>query len=399
MSELLETARASLMAGARHLGLDADDIEKLVAPARVLDLTLPVTVGGARRLLRAWRVQHNLLRGPGKGGVRYSTSVNRDEVIGLATVMTLKNALADLPYGGAKGGVCVDASTLDHEDRTAVAAALATALGRFVGPETDVLGPDVGTGAFDMDAFVSAWQEAVGSESVAVATGKSLERGGIELRSGATATGCLCAVRVARERLDLPATSGVAIQGFGSVGRELARLLADDGHAIVAVADSGGGLASEHGLDLAELMELKADGRSVVEGSGRRLAGHEVLSEASATVVVPAALQGVIDPGVADDITADLIVEAANAPTTADGIRRLRRKNVAVVPDIAANAGGVIGSYHEWKANREEAVEDAPADLTSRMTELNRSMWDRADCDGVELRTAAAAIALERVLG
>lgn len=359
-------------------------------------------IGGQQRLLSGWRIQHSRALGPGKGGLRYASSVNRDEVAGLATLMTLKNALASLPFGGAKGGVAVSAGEFDDDDRAAIAEALAEALSGVVGPDTDVLGPDVGTGAADMDRFAGAWAKVTGAESGrAVATGKSLDAGGIELRTGATARGCLQAIRVARERSGISVDAGVAIQGFGSVGRELAELLADDGHSIVAVSDSSGGVHDPDGLDLSALAEAKDSGGSVTDVDARHMSSVDVLTVRDAAIVVPAALQAVVDVDVADRIHADLVVEAANGPSTLDGIRRLAHRNVTVVPDMAANAGGVIGSYHEWLAALEDRAcdgEGAEADLCARVETANIEMWDRAEADHVDLRTAASAIAVERVL-
>ncbi len=396
---LLETARQSLLDGAHHLGLSLHDTERLLNPARLVEVSLAVSIGGKSRLLQAWRCQHSLKRGPAKGGVRYSPSVSRDEVVGLATIMTLKTALADLPFGGGKGGVKVAVHDLDQDDRLAVAEALAAGLGEVIGPDVDVIGPDVGTGPQDMDAFVSAWQKATGSDSIAAATGKSPERGGIDLRDGATAKGCRESIRMARERLDIGSETGVAIQGFGSVGRELARLLVDDGHTIVAVSDSSGGISSDDGLDLDELIEVKEETGSVVDATGEKVSSVDVLAHGAATIAVPAALQSVVDIDLAERMSAALVVEAANAPLDVGGMRRLAAKGTAVVPDTAANAGGVIGSFLEWRLNVEPGSGEPEIDeLTARVQDANRAMWERSEADEVDLRTAASAVALERVL-
>lgn len=401
MHELLSTARVAITESAHHLGLSGHDVERLLRPEREIAVTLDVRTGGTRRLIPGWRVQHSTALGPGKGGMRWAPRVERDQVTGLAMLMSLKNALAGLPFGGAKGGLALDPTGLDVDDRVAVAIALAERLGTSVGPETDILGPDVGTGEEEMDAFAAAWGRATGgSHSRAVATGKSLDAGGIALRDGATARGCALAIRVARERLGIAPDCGVAIHGFGSVGRELASLLAGDGHAIVAVSDSGGGVHDPDGLDIELLADAKKAGRSVTDVMERAMPSADVLAVEGAEIVVPAALQGVIDLDLADRVAARLVVEAANGPTTVDGHRRLAARNITVVPDIAANGGGVIGSYHEWRAGMGHDVhaENAEADLDRRVTEANDGTWDRALSDGVSLRTAAGAIAIERIL-
>lgn len=395
---LLATARAGLLDGAHHLQLREHDLERLLEPDRLIEVTIPVELSDGPRVLRGWRCRHDVSLGPGKGGMRYAPDVDRDEVIGLATIMTVKCAFAELPYGGAKGGVRLDAGSLTDDDRRAVAAGLAVALGRAIGPRDDILGPDVGTGSLDMDAFVAAWRDTTGSASLAAATGKSMDNGGIEVRTGATAAGVLEAIRVARDRLGLSTDASVAIQGFGSVGRRLSQLLADDGHPIVAVSDSSGGVADDNGLDIDKIIEIKEQSGSVTD-AGERIESIDVLTRVAADIVVPAALEGAITVTVADDISARLVVEAANAPVTADGSRRLRARGVTVVPDAAANAGGVIGSYHEWRHNLAlEPLEDPATDLVERVRRNNELMWERADAEAVDLRTAATTIALERVL-
>ena len=313
-TDLLTAARDVVLDAGHHLRLGRADLEDLLEPHRLLAFTTVVTVDGRDELVRGWRCQHDVRLGAGKGGLRYSPDVSEDEVVGLATVMSIKNALADLPYGGAKGGVAVDARRLDDAGREQLAAGMAARLGRFVGPHDDVLGPDVGTGPADMDAFVEAWGDVTGSESVAVATGKSEAAGGIALRTGATARGVREAIDIARKRLDLGTDVGVAIQGFGSVGRELARLLAEDGHPIVGLSDSSGGIVDPDGLDLDTVIAAKDETGSVTEADGKAVGSADVLTAEAATIVVPAALQGVIDVDRADRITARLVVEAANGP-------------------------------------------------------------------------------------
>jgi len=311
--------------------------------------------------------------------------------------MTLKNALASLPFGGAKGGVQVDTADLDDEARAQLADALAESLGLFVGPTTDILGPDVGTGAHDMAHFTEAWQRHTGSQSNAVATGKPLDKGGVAIRNGATAAGCAHAIAVARERIGLSTSASVAIQGFGALGQRLAELLAEAGHPIVAVSDSGGGIYNADGLDISAVVEAKKAGGSVTDADEDEIGSIEVLTT-SADIIVPAALQSIIDVDIAQSITAELIVEGSNAPTTAAGVAQLHALGRIVVPDFAANAGGVIGSFYEWKANLGEDIDEPDTDMSERMIALNNDMWDRSETDGIDLRTAAAAIAIERVL-
>ena len=408
MNELLATARHTIGLGASHLRLSEATIDQLLRPDRVVEVTIPFKAGGseggdAPQLVTAWRVQHDLRRGVGKGGIRYSSEANRHEVEGLAATMSIKNAVVDLPFGGAKGGVRIDPKPLDDEDRRRLAGLLARALGTVVGPELDVIGPDVGTGALDMDAFTAAWspESGDGSRDVAppaVATGKSIENGGIEARTGATAAGCFEAIRVAVDRHDVGA-GRVAIQGFGSVGRELARLLSEAGHPIVAVSDSSGGVYDSDGLDIETLAAHNADGDAITDSEvGDRIESMDVL-RAEADIVVPAALQSVIDADLGDDIAGRLVVEAANAPTTVRGLDRLAARDIVVVPDVVANAGGVVGSWLEWRHNCGQGLPDDPkAAIRERVADATRCVWDRADAESIDLRTAAAGTAIERIL-
>jgi len=396
---LLEIAQHTLTAGAAHLGLSEADRKKLLEPERSLSCSFQLETADGPELIQAWRVQHNLRRGPGKGGVRYSEDASLAEVTGLAMIMTLKNALSELPFGGAKGAVQVDASSLSDSAREELAEALAERFGAFVGPETDILGPDVGTGPTDMAAFARSWGTLMDCDGAGVATGKPTEHGGIELRTGATAAGCARAIRVARERVGLDQSATVAIQGFGALGRELALLLAADGHRIVAVSDSSGGMFSPDGLDVEALSEAKKDGTSVADADvdAKAIDSFDVLT-CAADIVVPAALQAAIDPKIAKAMDTRLVVEGSNAPTTVAGIAVLSERGIPVVPDFAANAGGVVVSWHEWRTNQGDPAEDAEADLGQRLVRINEEAWDRSDHDDVDLRTAAAAIAIERVL-
>lgn len=407
MNELLATAQRTVVQGAHHLGLDEVTMRSLLASDRELSMSFCLGDGENRRIVHAWRVQHSRRLGPGKGGVRYSPHTTLEEVRGLATTMTIKNALVDLPYGGAKGGVAVAVGTLSDDERGELATQLARRLGGFIGPTTDILGPDVGTEAADMDAIVDAWdrhmktERADVSESAqAIATGKSVGCGGIAARTGATAAGCFEAIGVACDRLEL-GEAPVAVQGFGSVGRELARMLAHAGHPVVAVSDSSGGIYDPDGLDIEAVASVKQESGSLDEVDGtKRIDSIDVLTVDGAQIVVPAALQSVIDADLAAMMEATLVVEAANAPSTVWGTERLTASGVHVIPDVAANAGGVVGSHQEWLSNLDSssAAEDADRVIRSTVRSANESMWDRADSDKVDLRTAASAIALERLL-
>lgn len=394
---LLNTAQFTIGLGADHLQLSDADRERLLAVDRQLAVRFMFDFDDGPEMVSAWRVQHDLRRGPGKGGMRYSPDVNLDEVTGLASIMSVKNSLAGLPFGGAKGGVSIDPSRLDDADRERLAGQLAKQFAGFVGPHVDILGPDVGTGPDDMRAFTAAWQNTMGADSTAVATGKPMDFGGIDVRIGATALGCAQAVRVARKFTGLDSSARVAIQGFGSLGAELASLLSDDGHPIVAVSDSGGGIRNADGLDIDAVRKAKSENGSVTSADGERIESLDALMT-EADIVIPAALQSIIDHDLAGTIQASLVIEGSNAPSTINGIRAMNDRNITVVPDFAANAGGVIGSFHEWRTNLGEAFDDPRQDMIDRTTLLNELMWERSQTDRTDLRTAASAMALEGIL-
>jgi glutamate dehydrogenase (NAD(P)+) len=346
--------------------------------------------------IRAWRVLHSSQRGPGKGGIRFAPSVERPEVEALAALMTLKCALVDLPYGGAKGGARLDPRALDDEELAAAAAALAEALSPVIGPETDVVGPDVGTGPDEMMAFVDAGRKAHGDQACAVATGKPLDSGGLGLRTGATATGAKIALDCAVERCRFEGRR-VAVQGFGSLGRALAELLVDDGFTVVAVSDSSGTVADPDGLDVTSIADAKSESGSF-EAAGLTDPAADVMT-ADCDILVPSALEGAIDAEVAGSTSARMIVEGANGPTTVDALEVLDERGILVVPDFLANAGGVTASYYEWAVNMQRHDgNELEQDFRTRLERANDAVWERVEDTGSSSRVAAGTIALERVV-
>jgi glutamate dehydrogenase/leucine dehydrogenase len=385
---VLAAATDAVHRAAAHLGHHPVEAARAVAPDRVVAVTLPHPVSGAP--LTGWRAQHRTTPAPAKGGLRVRADVTRDEVVGLATLMTIKAALLDLPFGGAKGGIAVDARPLGDAARVALSTAYARALTGVIGGDVDVLGPDVGTGAREMDAVAEALDDP------AAATGKSLDAGGIPVRTGATALGVREAVRATVERTGR-GVGRVAIEGFGAVGAELAELLADDGWTLVAASDSRGAVVDADGLDVGRLRADKDESGRVDGGDDTRRRPTGEVRSADCDVVVLAALQASVDAVAADRVRAPVVVEGANAPVTVDGDRRLAQRGTLVVPDCLANAGGVATSWLEWRHARSPLdAEAAMADeVVPCLRRANARTWDRADADGVELRIAATAVALE----
>jgi glutamate dehydrogenase (NAD(P)+) len=334
--------------------------EWLFEPERVVKVTLPVVMDdGEVRIFRGYRVLHDTSRGPGKGGIRFFPSVDEDEVKALASWMTWKCAVVDIPFGGAKGGVECDTTKLSIDEKRRITRRFVTALGENIGPYTDIPAPDMYTDADTMAWIYDTYAMLHPNiENLGVVTGKPVDLGGIPGRSTATAQG---AVFVAEHLLALGAVPGlsqiegatVSIQGFGNAGRHAAFILRDLGARIVAVSDSKGGVYSRKGLDLDAVEAHKKETRSVVGTPGTRKIGVKAALEVPCDILIPAAMENQITRENVDKVDAKLIVEAANGPTTPAADRVLSSKGMLVAPDILANAGGVVVSYYEWVQNLE----------------------------------------------
>ncbi|MEM1334077.1 MAG: Glu/Leu/Phe/Val dehydrogenase [Actinomycetota bacterium] len=399
---LLDAARHAYDLGFDRLGCQDTERTLLWRPERVSELMIDLSdlvrpdADPSAGVVTAWRVLHSSRRGPGKGGVRFAADATRNEVQGLAALMTLKCALIGLPFGGGKGGVAIDWSVTDTERRDEVVDRLAQRLVDVLGPDTDVAGPDVGSGPAEMDALVRAARPRYGREASGVATGKSLEHGGIALREGATARGVATSVRTALDRLGRR-PGRVSIQGFGSLGRELARLLLDDGHTIVAVSDSSGTVHDPDGLDVSAVTDAKEEAGSFADAE--LVSGDADALTVPCELLVPAALEGAVDGSVARTTETALIVEGANGPCTVEALEFFAERDVVVVPDILANAGGVTASYFEWAVSLGRMSDDETGDaFEANLQFANDEVWDRVKEEGpAALRAAAASIALERV--
>ncbi|HEU4526211.1 MAG TPA: Glu/Leu/Phe/Val dehydrogenase, partial [Gemmatimonadales bacterium] len=354
---------------ARHLrDVPAGLMEFLRRPARAILLEFPIeTADGGVRMFTGYRVLHNTLRGPGKGGIRYHPDVTLDEVKALASWMTWKCAVAGVPFGGAKGGVVCDPKQLSKGDLRRITRRFVTNLGDNIGPHADIPAPDVNTDAETMAWIYDTYDMMhPGSNNLPVVTGKPLDIGGSLGRREATARGCLITARRAIERGAVPGLESldgarVAIQGFGNAGAICAELFAESGVRIVAASDSRGGVASETGLDPEELISHKRDTGSVAGLSGARSVSNDELLELDCDILIPAALENQITIRNAHKIKAKIVAEAANGPTTPEADEILFEHGVFLIPDILCNAGGVTVSYFEW-------VQD-----------LNRDHWTEAE--------------------
>jgi glutamate dehydrogenase (NAD(P)+) len=387
---------------ADKLNLDPGLRRVLREPRRELTVHFPVKMDdGSVQVFTGYRVQHNLGRGPAKGGIRYHQDVTLDEVKALAMWMTWKCAVVGIPYGGGKGGVIVDPKKLSRRELEGLTRRFATEISVLIGPERDIPAPDVNTNAQTMAWIMDTYSMHVGYTVPGVVTGKPISLGGSEGRNEATARGAVFCILEAARRLGMDlGAARVAIQGFGNAGSIAAQLIRAEGATVVAVSDSTGGIRSEKGLDIDRVIAWKQEHGTVQGFPGATDITNSELLEAECEVLIPAALENVITSSNADRIRARVIAEAANGPTTPDADELLHDRGVFLIPDILCNAGGVTVSYFEWvqDLNRDHWSESVVNDkLTSIMTRSFAETLAIAEREDVNMRTAAYLLAVERV--
>ena len=398
-----EAAVKQLERAGELLGLDKWLVEFLKRPKREITVTLPVRMDDGRvEVFTGYRVHHSDARGPFKGGIRYHPSVTLDEVRALAMWMTWKTSVMDLPLGGAKGGIACNPKEMSMSELERLTRRYIYAIREFIGPDLDIPAPDVNTGPQHMAWIVDTYSAFVGHYEPAVVTGKPVELGGSPGRLEATGRGVMIAVREAIKRLGLRASDvTVAIQGYGNVGYHAAKTAAELGFKVVAVSDSKGGIYDPSGLNPEAVMKHKRRTGSVVGFPGAKDISNEELLELDVTVLVPAAIEGVIHGGNASEIKAKIVAEGANGPTTPEADRVLYESGVMVIPDIVANAGGVVVSYFEWvqgitreRWTLDEVRKKLEAKLLAAFDEVYRLSKERE----VSMREAAYMIAVGRVV-
>ncbi|MDQ1748474.1 MAG: glutamate dehydrogenase [Frankiaceae bacterium] len=399
-----ESAQIQLAEAVKHLGLDDGTHQLLATPRREMTVSIPLRRDdGHVEVLRGYRVQHNLSRGPAKGGIRYHPSTDIDEVRALAMWMTWKCALIGIPYGGAKGGVTIDPRLYSRNELERVTRRYASEIGPIVGPEKDIPAPDVGTDEQTMAWFMDTYSVNKGYTVTGVVTGKPVSVGGSQGRGGATSRGVMYSAFAAlREARVDPRDVSVAVQGFGKVGGLAAQYLHDAGCKVVAVSDVKGGAYNSMGLNPAAMLRAIRDAgvESVAGYPGTDPISNEELIELDVDILVPAALEGVIHDGNADAVKARFVIEGANGPTTPDADAILEARGAVVVPDILANSGGVAVSYFEWVQDlqaywwTEDQVNDR---LRAIMDKAYDEVSTLARDQGVSLRTAAQMIGVGRV--
>ncbi|RYG27223.1 Glu/Leu/Phe/Val dehydrogenase [bacterium] len=402
-TNVLEMAREQLAIAARYLELDSGLHGVLASPARTLVVRFPVVMdNGEVEVFEGYRVQHNTTRGPAKGGIRYHPHVDVEETSALAMWMTWKCAVANIPYGGAKGAVKVDTKRLSRRELEKLTRRYTAEISSFIGERSDIPAPDIGTNAQVMSWIMDTYSMMVGHTVPGVVTGKPIELGGSEGRVEATGRGVVVAAEEAAKSrgIDLNGAK-VVVQGFGNVGATAAKLIQESGAVVVGVSDAVGGIYNENGLPIRELF-TRYQGREggIREYKDAQAVTNAELLELPCDVLIPAAISAVIDRDNADKIKAKLIVEGANGPLTPEADRILSDKGVVVVPDILANSGGVVVSYFEWVQDLQNFFWEEN-EVNNKLTRIMRSSYaaveTMAKAHKTDLRTAALVIGVKRV--
>jgi|UniRef100_UPI004049A013 glutamate dehydrogenase (NAD(P)+) len=387
---------------AKRLRLDPGIAAVLREPRRQLTVHFPVRMDdGSTRVFEGHRVQHNLGRGPAKGGIRFHQDVNIDEVKALAMWMSWKCAVMDLPYGGGKGGVTVDPKQLSIGEVERLTRRFTTEIAVIIGPESDIPAPDVNTNSQTMAWMMDTYSMHVGHTVPGVVTGKPIALGGSKGRNEATARGAVICVREAASKIGLSLKgASVVVQGYGNAGSVAAKLITDLGAKVIAVSDSSGGIQNAAGLDLAAVDAHKKKTGSVVGLAGATPVSNQAILEIPCDVLIPAALENQITAENAAKIKTKIVAEAANGPTTPEADDILFANGAMVIPDILCNAGGVTVSYFEWvqDLNRDFwEEEEVNLRLEKKMVRAFHEVYDMAQEQKSHLRTGAYLLSVKRV--
>lgn len=384
--------------------IDLEDYMRriLTTPFREVQVEVPVRMDDGRiEVFTGYRIQHNGARGPCKGGIRFHPAADHDEILGLATIMTWKTALMDIPFGGAKGGVTVDPRRLSRLELERLTRRFTQRIAIVLGPYRDIPAPDVNTNAQVMAWILDEYSSRHGYTPAAV-TGKPLSLGGSLGREEATGRGVMYVIQEYARDFGIPLRGGrIVIQGFGNVGSHLARLLVAEADArVIAVSDVDGAIVNEQGLDIPGVLAHVAAGRPLADWPHADRMSNERLLSLPCDWLVPAALGGVLTDENVGEVDCRVVVEAANEPTTPAADLALERRGIPVIPDFLANAGGVTVSYYEWSQNLQQyrwSHEKVNDELKATITTAYAGVRDLATRNRIPLRTAAYAIALQRV--
>ncbi|MDO8570179.1 MAG: Glu/Leu/Phe/Val dehydrogenase [Candidatus Daviesbacteria bacterium] len=412
-SNPFEGAIKQMKKAAVKADISSEQLEHLSYPHQQLEVYLHLKKdNGQTQIVRGFRVQHNNWLGPYKGGIRYHNQVDINEVKALAFWMTIKNAVVDVPFGGGKGGIEIDPKTLSNTELERLTREFVQHIAIIVGPDMDVPAPDVNTNGQIMEWFADEYGKIIGKDCPAVVTGKPLHCGGSQGREEATGLGGFYVLEELVEKLKLKRPLKVAIQGFGNVGSHIAILLQQNGYEIIALSDSKGGIYKQDGaLDAGSVKECKKINKSIANcycvdkicGLSRDNKGditNEKLLELPVDILIPAAMEGVINKKNAPKIKAKIILEMANGPVTSEADQILKKRKIMVVPDVLANSGGVTVSYFEWYQNikgEKWDLEKVRSKLKDKMVKAFDTVWEIHKKKKVDLRTSAYILALQRL--
>lgn len=404
MSTFLENTKQFISQAAEIAHIEGDMLMRLEKPDRVSAFEIPVKrADGTEQKFSGWRVQHNNALGPYKGGVRFHPDSSLDEVEALASIMTWKTSLMDLPFGGAKGAVKVDPKALTRSELEELSRGYVRAIFEYVGSDKDIPAPDVGTTSEILDWMTDEYSKLAGKWTPGAFTGKSVGKGGSKGREIATGFGGFVVLReyLLQKNTERPK---IAIQGFGNVGLHIAEILHEHGYAVVALSDSKGGIYRVGGIDIPEAVRVKKEhGRVLPElfpGKNFQPISNEELLELPVDILIPAALENQIHEGNADKINASMILELANGPVTPEAEKKLEMRGIDILPDILANGGGVVGSYFEWVQSLEENYweeKQVLEKIDAKMVAAFRGVCETKKQHGASWRMASYIRALIRV--
>ena len=390
---IIDSFRYFLKKAGEMSKINKDILMLLEKPQRIIEINIPVIIKGEKKILHGYRVQHNNWRGPYKGGIRFHERVNLDEVSALASWMTFKCAVIDIPYGGGKGGVEINPKELEAIELEEISRKYIRGIADCIGEMKDVPAPDVNTSSKEMDWMYNEYSNIVGKDSKAVITGKSLAHGGSLGRDTATARGAFFVTEKAIQKFSIK--KEVAIQGFGNAGMNYAKLVAQHGYKVVAVSDSKGGIYNPHGLDIHKVEKHKEKAGTVVGFEGAKTVTNEEILELNTDILALAALENQINDKNSTKIKAKLIVELANGPVSSSA-----KLSTIILPDVLANAGGVLVSYFEWLQNLENqkwSAEEVDKKLKEKMEKSFEDVCKISESQKTDMRTSAYILALQRL--
>ncbi len=413
--EMLDSAQKLIIEVGHEIGLDDEVVKQIVSPNFIHQFSLPLEMdNGSSKMFTGYRIQHNNALGPYKGGIRFHKNVTLEEVQALSTLMSIKTAVVNIPFGGGKGGIVVDPTQLSKGELKRLSKLYVAKAASFLGPDIDIPAPDVNTNPTIMKWMLEEYEKIVGHKSPATFTGKSLDCGGSLGRTEATGRGGVIALEELIKRLhkDKQRHLTIAIQGFGNVGYFFAEIASRLGHKVVAISDSKGGIFNEKmdvSLDIPIIMECKQKQGSisdcyciggVCDSKKGKIITNEELLELPVDVLVPAALENAINSSNMAKIKAKIIIEMANGPITQDAYQYLHHNGTIIVPDVLANAGGVIVSYLEWVQSKQGywwSEEKVNNELTEIMQKAFSAIWIYSQEKNISLKQAAFYLAIQRI--